>query len=169
MEDGVEVPLTHERLLEVLDYDPVTGVFTWRVALSSKLRAGAVAGNTHPAGFRRIRIDGRSYKAHRLAWFFVHGRWPVFEIDHRHGVRAGDAIGNLRDVTHAQNQQNQRRARADNKCGLLGACWHKGTSKWRASIRHEGKQKHLGLFTSKEAAHAAYITAKRQLHPFGTI
>lgn len=162
--------LTQERLKELLHYDPATGVFTWRVAPNGRVKAGAVAGNIDPQeGYVRIGIGGRLYRAHRLAWLYVHGAWPSQEIDHRFGVRHDNRISELREATKSENLQNQRRARADSKSGVLGVHWDKKNRKWRAQIRLGGCTSHLGLFSGKEEAHTAYLGAKAQRHPFSTL
>ncbi len=69
-------PLTRERLLEVLSYDPLTGIFRWRVCLSRRNHIGDQAGTIGEDGYRIIQIDGWHYKASRLAWLYHRGRWP---------------------------------------------------------------------------------------------
>ena len=98
-----------DRLHDVLHYDPLTGVFRWRVARGSRA-AGDVAGGISGAGYRQIGIDGRYYQASRLAWLYTTGEWPDGEIDHKNGVHDDNRWDNLRDVTHTENNQNQRRA-----------------------------------------------------------
>src|SRR5690606_34614864 len=99
--------LTQQRLKELLYYDPETGIFTRLVGRSGpRARAGDVAGSDNGKGYIRIYVDGRPYKAHRLAWFYMHGEWPE-EIDHRNGERADNRLSNLRPVTRQQNNLNQ--------------------------------------------------------------
>ena len=93
----------------------------------------------------------------------VHRAWPTGEIDHRDGDRGNNRIANLRDVSDAVNQQNRRNASRNSTSGLLGA--HRCGSKWYAKIGIDGKQKYLGAFATKEAAHAEYLKAKQSLHP----
>ena len=102
--------LTLERLKSLLSYDAETGVWTWiaRSAKFSNKRPGDVAGCPDPRGYRRIRIDGKYYKAHRLAWFYVHGEWPPEMIDHRNRKPGEDAFENLRPASRSQNQTNRR-------------------------------------------------------------
>ena len=155
--------MTPERLCEVLSYDQETGCLRWTVSR----RAGNLAGYVDAGGYRQIKIDGRMYLAHRLAWLYVHRRWPVAEIDHMNGLRDDNRLANLREVTHSENLQNQRRARRDSKTGLLGTS-PKGR-KFQATIKLNGKARHLGYFDTAELAHEAYIDAKRRLHPAGTV
>lgn len=163
--------LSAERVHELLDYDPATGLFTWRVrpSIRSHVQVGAVAGYVTVHGYRVIGIDNRNYLAHRLVWLHVHGRWPSGEIDHLSGVTDDNRIANLRDVTSALNQQNQRRAQARNSSGFLGVTWNKSRRAWRACISLNKRNLHLGYFNTPEEAHQTYLEAKRLLHPGCTI
>lgn len=71
-----ERTLTAARLREVLDYDPLTGIFTWKVRLSRAVATGAVAGGAEGRGYRKISIDEKSYSAASLAWLHFYGIWP---------------------------------------------------------------------------------------------
>lgn len=162
--------LTSGRLREVLSYDADLGFFTWRVKSSRRVKIGDIAGCHGSSGYYQIRIDRRTYLAHRLAWLYVHGCWPSSQIDHINGNKADNRLVNLREATIGENMQNFRSARSDNKsCGLLGASFHKPTGRWRAQIQVNGRVLHLGRFDTAEEAHVAYLAAKRELHPFQTI
>lgn len=160
--------ITHERLKELLNYDASTGVFIWRVSRKGRfVRIGAKAGCLDKRGYLTICLDGRRYFASRLAWLYEKCVWPTGEIDHKNGVHADNRFTNLRDVTRTENQQNLRRACATSKTGVLGVSVHQG--RYRATIGHAGKRIHIGSFDTKEAAHAAYIEVKRELHEGCTI
>lgn len=160
--------LTQERLKELLHYDPCTGIFTYSKA-RKPIIVGSVAGCINGHGYRQIMIDYRFYQEHRLAWLYVHGRFPSSCIDHIDGDRLNNAISNLREATHAENCQNKRKAQNNNVAATLGVRWRERQQKWSSRITVDGNEKHLGLFETKELAHAAYLTAKAALHPFGTI
>ena len=163
-------PLTAERLREVLDYDASTGVFTRRLCVGQRTRVGELAGTDNGAGYLQCRVNGRLHKCHRLAWLHVHGHWPKFDIDHINGSRTDNRISNLRDAPTYVNVQNQRRAPSNNDSGLLGVhayCW-KGYP-YSALITVHGKRVWLGKFTTAQAAHEAYINAKRERHEGCTI
>ena len=155
--------LTQARLRELLTYDPETGLFIRNIGRSGPgARAGNVAGCDNGAGYIRIYVDGAPYKAHRLAWFYVHGEWPE-EIDHKNGVRCDNRLVNLRPVTRAQNNKNNGRYRT-NTTGLKGVTLYKPNGKWRAQIQSDGAKIALGYFDTPEQAFAAYADAARRLH-----
>lgn len=146
-----------------LKYDPVSGQFTWAVWRGGgSPRVGSKAGFIS-SGYIKIRIYGRNYGAHRLAWMFVYGVYPQYEIDHRDGDPSNNRIDNLRDVPHAVNQHNRWKARKDSRIGFIGVT--KNKSRFSAAITVNGKRQILGTFTTPEEANAAYFRAKQRLHP----
>jgi hypothetical protein len=159
--------LTQERLKELLDYDPETGVFVWRVSRQrNKIKAGTPAGALCNKGYRRIQILGKQYLAHRIAWLYVHGCWPKKQIDHIDRVKDNNGIINLRDVSAEENGWNHPKHK-DNTSGYTGVHWHKRNKKWEAKIRQAGKRIYLGSFDTPEEAHTAYLAAKEELHNIG--
>lgn len=161
--------ITQELLHAYLHYDPETGIFIRLKAWNRPSRIGKKAGYPHKDGYWSITVLKKSYLAHRLAWLYMTGSFPEFELDHLNGIRDDNAFANLREATHSQNLQNTRKARSDSKSGVLGVTWYAPTKKWRATIILNGKQIHIGYFATTELAHAAYLAKKRELHPFGTI
>lgn len=161
--------LTFVRLREVLHYAPVTGLFRWRVRPSNRVRVDDVAGCLHKLhGYIYIGIDGRIYRAHRLAWLWVHGVWPTHGVDHRDGDPANNRLANLRAATQAENMQNQRRAHRCSQSGYLGV-QRKRNGKWIARVKRGGVHIDSQPFATPQEAHAAYIEIKAQLHPFSTL
>lgn len=157
--------LTVERLRELFRYDCETGEFI-RIAATCPRYAGDVgkrAGSPDGLGYRQIRIDGKLYRCHRLAWLYVFGEWPTKYIDHIDGDRGNDRIGNLRDVPQARNMENKRGAAKNNRSGLLGVVPTRG-SRFCAQLCIGGRSTHLGTFDTAEEAHRAYVEAKRQHH-----
>lgn len=154
--------LTVEQVKDVLTYDPETGHFHWRVDRSN-VRAGSVAGSRISLGYTLIRLYDRQVLAHRLAWFYVYGRWPEDQVDHINGDRSDNSLKNLRLACQSQNSCNGA-LRSTNKSGYRGVSWSKDKSKWVARIVKERKQYVLGYFASKEEAYYAYLQAARELH-----
>ena len=149
--------LTADRLRELLDYDPATGVFTWRVTRCGRALAGNRAGSVDGQGYRWIGLDDRDYLEHRLAWLYTYGTLPSLEIDHIDRVRSNNAIGNLRHATHGQNQANSGPQR-NNISGIKGIYLTK-SGRWMAQIKAAGTRRHLGTFDTAEEASAAYARA----------
>ena len=156
-----------ERLREIINYDPDTGVVTWAKSRRSA-PAGKVAGCLDKrCGYVSIRIDFKQYLMHRLIWFYVYGVFPEHQIDHIDGDKSNNRLANLREATISQNSQNRRRGQGRSK--LLGAHWLGDVKRWRSSIGIAGKNFYLGIFDTPEEAHECYKNAKRKMHEFGTI
>ena len=142
---------TQKQLKEILYYDPETGVFTWRVNRGGGARAGDVAGYLHREGYIRIGFSGKVYRAHRLAWLYVHGKWPKYEIDHMNRIRDDNRIVNLREASHADNSHNLGLS-SKNTSGVSGISWYKYTKEWCAQIKVKGETIFLGAFPTKREA-----------------
>ena len=169
--------LTAERVREIFSYDPDTGILTWKdPSKFSNRKAGTAAGYKAHNGYMQLKVDYRLYLAHRLVWLYVHGEWPVNDIDHINGVRDDNRVANLRDVSRQVNLQNQRKAshgpiRNPSNTGLLGTYFNKRRRSFIAHISNPitGKYEYLGGYATAEEAHDAYIKAKRRLHAGNTL
>lgn len=146
--------LTQQRLKQLLCYDPESGLFK-RAMPSKGPKPQDGVGWTRDGGYRMITVDGRPYRAHRLAWLYVHGKWPVEHIDHINGITSDNRVTNLREASVQQNLANSKKP-ITNTSGYKGVSWHKAAKKWAARIRSEGGTRHLGLYETAEEAHAAY-------------
>lgn len=153
--------LTIARLRKLLEYNPETGVFRWKINMPPRGRAGAVAGTIAVSGHQFIGINGGRYLAHRLAWFYVHGKWPRCGIDHKDGQPDHNWIDNLREATQAQNCANTA-PHCDSATGLKGVSQKR--KKWEARIMVRGTVHRLGVFDTPQAAHAAYAVAAVSFH-----
>ena len=117
-------------------------------------------------GYRRVSWDRgklgrvREY-AHRLVWFMHHGDIPEgLMVDHINLDRSDNRIENLRLVDKSGNMQNSK---------WKGYFWVKREGKWCASIKLNGKTKHLGYFDCEQAARDAYLAAKSEMHEYASI
>jgi len=157
--------LTQTRLRELLDYDPTTGIFTWKVTSSQTAIVGDRAGTIDVHGYRAIGIDGNRHRAGRIAWMYVHGSMPKNFIDHRNGVRDDDRIENLREATKNENARNSKSKHQT--LGRMKGAYQDKTNlsrRWFSSIRVYRKQIYLGTFDSEAEAHAAYAAAAAKYH-----
>jgi len=151
--------LCHNRLTEVLLYEPETGHFFWRSS-GKKRSIGIQAGRVMQKGYRQITVDYKPYLEHRLAWFYVYKTWPKFFIDHINEIKSDNRIINLRDVDQTTNLLNQSKPQKNNNSGFRGVSFIKNNGKYRAQLMVSGKQNHLGQFDTPEQAYQAYLSAK---------
>ena len=153
--------MTSERLKQLLSYDPLSGIFTWRINPSPRKRIGDVAGCRN-CRYIQIQCDNVLYLAHRLAWLYCHGVFPKDELDHRNGDKHDNRIDNLREATNAQNKWN----RGPLRNGLKGAFFSKDRKRkaWIARIGANGGYKYLGRYHTELEAHQAYVVAAEKLH-----
>ena len=156
--------LTYERLRELLDYNPETGVFTRRVQLSPRYPIGSVVGSDDGSGYLQTTVASKKYRLHRLAYFYMLGVWPPHDVDHKNRKRANNKWSNLRPATRTENCHNISLG-AHNTSGYIGVSWAANVFKWEARITVANKGKVLGYFPTPELASAAYQKAKHIFHP----
>jgi hypothetical protein len=159
--------LTAARLRELVDYDPLTGLFTWIKPTAHRVQPGDVAGSHKQRGYFGFTIDSRAYQSHRLAWLYVYGKWPEKNLDHINRNPSDNRIANLREADQSANMQNKGMQR-NNKTGVTGVMFDMRRGAYRAEIRIAGKTRYLGRFNDLESAASAYAAAKAALHPFST-
>jgi hypothetical protein len=152
-------PLTQHRLKERLEYNQLTGIFTWIAHQYHPELIGTQAGSIDARGYRVIYVDGHPYKAHRLAFLYVKGRWPRKHVDHKNFDPDDNRWLNLRAATHGQNVSYRRKVE-----GFKGVDLHKVSGKWRARIACRGRTYSLGYHATPEEAARAYDRAARKLH-----
>lgn len=171
-----------DRLRRLLEYDSEAGILTWKVRspedftatehhsaerlcrIWNRRYAGKLASSKAGGGYLNIKIDGRAYRAHRIAWAIHSGNDPVLsDIDHRNRDRGNIKFNNLRPATRSENTMNAA-PRLKNKSGVLGVCPHKATGKWIAQIQCNGKKKYLGIYDSIDAAAKARREAEKKFY-----
>ena len=142
-------------LKSILDYDPLSGTFKWKIRKGNKIPVlTMLAGTTDRWGHRVIRINQKNYMAHHVAWFYVNGVWPPYEIDHVNCERADNRIVNLRLVSSRWQQRANQKKRADSRSPFKGIRRH--GRHWIARCTKNGIVQRRYGFTSPEKAHAAY-------------
>lgn len=155
-------------LRRLVDYDPVTGKFTWLPRGSehcprdggkrfNRRYAGQEAFRIAENGYQQGMIKRRMFRAHRVAWAIYHGEWPQGDIDHINGNTADNRIANLRVVNRVENCRNQP-VRRNSTTGIIGVSAH--GKRWRAYIGVGGKPKHIGVYETIQEAVAARKAAE---------
>lgn len=159
--ESTENQITQKYLKQVLHYDKDTGVFTWKVSNSNRVKAGNQTGHKKQAeGYTRIAINTKLYYSHRLAWLYEYGEFPIDQIDHVNHDRADNRIANLREVNNYLNSRNISK-RKTNTSGFNGVSWNKRDKTWLAEIIVNGNKIFLGYFKDKNEAICARLHANR--------
>lgn len=169
MKRSVVIPI--EVLHRYLSYNANTGSLRWRIrpTLNSTRKAGDVAGCVDKRrGNLVVRVPGYPLtQAHRIVWAISRGTWPEL-IDHINGDPSDNRLANLRAANHRINCENRRRPLArPGSAGLLGVVYSRNG--YQAQIGVRGQNIYLGRFRTAEAAHAAYLAAKRAMHEGNTL
>lgn len=142
-------------------YDPVSGEMRWKVRRGTKMRAGSLAGTIGHWGYRILSLNGKKYRAGRIAWLIMTGEHPEDEVDHENTKRDDDRWINLRPATRAQQLCNTR-TRSDNLLGVKGVS--PTPEGYGAFICFQGKRKNLGSYDTIAEAKAVRDAAARAQH-----
>lgn len=154
-----------ERLREMLDYCPETGVMRWKVSPRNRTRVGDIAGRINDGGYLLVTIDKQTIRVHRAAWAIYYGEMPSMEIDHINRIRDDNRICNLRLATRSENGQNAS-TRTASGTGVKGVHFRKDTLKYSAYISVDKQTHWLGCFSTLPQARSARIKAEKRIHPF---
>ena len=155
--------MTKDKLKELLKYDPDTGIFTWNVS-RSQMKRGDVAGTKRKNDgktYTIISLNGSKYRAHRLAFLYMTGKFPKLLCDHINGDGTDNRWVNLREVDHVNNNRNMR-LRVDNTSGVTGVYWNKKDKRWQVSIKVGSKRGYIGQYKTLEEARTARLSAERE-------
>lgn len=162
--------IPQEDLRELLHYNPVTGVLTWK---PRKLKychsessqrawntnnAGKRAGRvkTNEKGYQRrvVGLFGTSYLEHRVIWAYMKG-YPIPEhVDHENRNATDNSWSNIRASNASMNGKNASMTPL-NRSGVSGVCWSKNAGKWHAQCKLNGKMHFLGYFLEDDLDIAA--------------
>jgi len=153
-----------DELKHWLWYEPETGIFRWRYGTRNKTKKPwDVAGCKSNTGYVHITLKNKTYRAHRLAWMYIHNDFPKNFIDHINGIKSDNRICNIRDVTRSENMQNLFKPQGRNI--YIGVYKNQNANTWYSKIEINGKQIRLGTFKTPEEANIAYKKAKLIYHP----
>lgn len=156
-------PFTHDDLLREVRYDPATGTFV-RIKRSSHSIAGSVLTTPHRSGYLCVGVFGRQFLAHRLAIFYMSGKWPRYQVDHKNGIRSDNRFSNLREVSQSQNAKNHggHPKRRISKYRGVRFRANSNINPWRASIMVNRLEIFLGSYPTEELAFEARLAAERE-------
>lgn len=152
------VEITRELMEDLFTIED--GALRWRVSRGCAL-AGNRCGWVDGDGYRYIGISGSLFQEHRLLFFYFNGYMPAL-VDHEDRDTSNNLSANLRDANKALNSIN-RGKQANNTSGVRGVGWSKASGKWRAYIKHNGKDIHLGVYDDFEQAAKARKDAEFEL------
>lgn len=155
--------ITQQRLKELFNYCPDTGILTQKTRTSQRVKVGEDVGCLTRNGYLKIFCQGRNYRVHRLAWLYVYGDYPDEDIDHINGIRTDNRLCNLRLATRSQNNCNSK-LRADNKTSYRNVHFFKRTGTYQVQVRLNGKRVNGGYFATAEEASVVATKMRKQLH-----
>ena len=153
--------ITQALLHEMLDYNKDSGVFVWKVRSAQKIRVGDIAGTVNAKGYVGIKLFGKRYLAHRLAWMYINGEFPDSFIDHANTVRTDNRIDNLRLSTHQENKRNGKLYK-NNTSGFRGVAFKQ--SAWVGSLEVGDRRVYVGRFKTAAEASAAVEKQAEKIH-----
>ena len=151
-------PLTVEILREMLDYNPETGEFRWRVDPTGRHPVGSLAGHRGSKGYWFVTIRGEGYAAHRLAWLYMTGAWPRDQLDHKTRRKDDNRWNSLREANNGQNmiarpRESFRTPGKPVKRPYRGVQYIERLNKYAAVVG----PKHIGVYETAEEAREAYL------------
>jgi|ERR1019366_2185917 hypothetical protein len=162
MSRAIEDCATFERVNGLLEYNPFTGKISRKVSSGrhGRWKAGTSAGCLS-GGYNRIQIDGKSYKAHRIAHLLMTGNWPERDPEHANQKGVDNIWKNIKDVAPQHDNQGNRGLQVNNISGLRGVRWNRARKKWYVQIQVYGRRIHLGSFDSRDDAGLIWDAAAR--------
>jgi len=143
--------ITQEEANRIFNYDPETGIFTYKISTCNCVKAGAIAGSPSH-GYLTVMYKGRNYKLHRLVFLLESGMFPEEQVDHINGVRSDNRRCNLRLASNAQNCQNK---------SAKGVIFYR--NRYVAYAYHNNKSYYLGRYESFEEAKKVSEEKRKEL------
>jgi hypothetical protein len=157
-------PLTLAEVREQIDYDPVTGVLTWKIA-KPRIRPGRRAGSqrTGPKLYRSITVCKFTLAEHVFIWFWMTGKWPKagYTIDHKNRIQYDNRWENLREATLSEQQRNTDRYGPNRGIQVRVG---KGGTKYRVRMRPRDNPRNIGTFNTLEEAREAFRSAAKEAY-----
>lgn len=151
------IMITQKQIRDLFEYR--NGNLYWKMSRGNHIKTGDRDGWDQKDGYRRIKINDKSYSSHRVIFLYHHGYLPEF-LDHIDGNRSNNNISNLRGATKQENGMNQKNTKSykdkPTSSRFKGVGWHKQHEKWQARIMINAKSKHIGYFDLEIEAALSY-------------
>ena len=128
------------------DYDEKTGLLIWKNSYFKSMNGTRAGSLKKSDGYRRISINGKDYREHRIIWLWKYGYLPENDIDHINRIRNDNRISNIREITPSCNAKNAKIS-SRNKTGITGVPEWNGKYK-PFIINNKGKEIYLGTFNT---------------------
>lgn len=152
-------PPSFDSITEAFCYDPTTGYFT-RKYDRGHFKKGTRIGATNCQGYEKIYFEGRQHSTSRLAWLYMTGEWPEFEIDHKNRNPSDNRWENLREATPAENGANRENAHTGEYRGVR----LRDGVRFEAAIHVNETSIYLGSYDTAAKAALAYDQAAKKYH-----
>lgn len=151
----IPIPLTrgYHAIVDLEDYERVAAR-KWSLAADN--------GGTHLYAEGHVPGSGQHGRKERLHRFIL-GAKPGEKVDHRNGDGLDNRRENLRLCTNAENQRNCKVYSCKRGSAYKGVDRPNGHAGFRARIRIDGKQHHLGYFPDELSAARCYDDNARRL------
>ena len=150
--------MEQEKLKEILNYDPTTGSFTWLHNRGTRAREGGTAGSLHKKKYISIFIDGKCYKAHRLAYIYMEGHCPkvILPLDGNYTNLKWDNLveGFVSDYAVT------RKLPSHNTSGVKNVSYDSTHEKWIGNVIYKGKSYRKSFYEKEEAIEFVAETRK---------
>lgn len=161
--------VTQEFLKKTYIYNPLTGEWRWKRKYISRNRLSKkyntlVGSINNVTGYRYFNIKNRSYLSSRLAFLYMEGYLPEYQIDHINRIRHDDRWSNLRHVTPSCNNRNVGIRRV-NTSGVTGVCYHKTQKKWVSIIHDSGNRTFKSFELFDDAVMERWRLEKKYKYP----
>lgn len=153
--------IDQETVKKLFHYDAESGMLLWRYGNGRNVKPWQEVKALNSQGYYTVKINGTSYRVHRLIWLYVHGNFPDKYIDHKNRVRNDNRLCNLRDVNTTDNAQNISLP-SHNKSGHIGVSWIKSHNCWTVFVKVNKKNKWLGYYKNLDDAVAARKAGEKQ-------
>ena len=151
--------LTQELVRSLFKYEESTGELRWRVRRQGVYK-GKPCRSLDRDGYRRVKINGKSYRVHRVIWLYVYGYLPENQIDHIDKIKINNRVSNLREASAFCSSQNRDNFK-NNTSGVKGVSWSKSEKKWKVTIMLNNVSKHGGYYKNLEEAVAIRLALEQ--------